>query len=321
MTVSAPATHRGPIRVQTISDLHAEHDAARLPGLEEVATAADIVVVAGDTARSADSVRLASDLFPEAPVLVLVGGNHEHYNTAEDIDTGLALMAREAERLSRPGHQIVVLENQAASVLVGQVTVRILGCTLWTDYALFDDPDQDRMRVSMGLNDYRAIRGRRDGNGQGILGGQFPVTTHELLERHQESVRFLAEQLTLPHDGPTIVVTHHLPSMRSVSKTYRRQRVSAGFASKLDHLVALGATLWLHGHTHTSCNWRDDNGTLVVCNPMGYSRDTMVGWQRENEKFNPRLVIDIRRGAPDGAWHAGRARKTTAKDVLAENNE
>lgn len=314
MTASILPKHRGPIRVQVLSDLHAEHGAERLPGLAEVATAADIVIVAGDTARCADSVRLASELFPDAPLLVTNAGNHEFYGTGEDIDTGLAQMASEAARLSRPGHHVLALENGAQTVLVGEVPVRIIGCSLWTDYALFDDPDKDRLRVSMGLNDYRAIRGRREVDDCGIWAAPAPLTTAESLERHTASVAFLQGQLAEPHAGPTIVVTHHLPSMRSVARPYRRDRTTAGFASKLDHLVGLGATLWVHGHTHTTCQWRDDGGTLVVCNPMGRSREVFGSWVRENPKFNPRLVLDIRRGAPDGVWRAGRTRKAAAKD-------
>lgn len=301
-----------PIRVQVLSDLHAERDLAAAPSAVDVATGADIVVVAGDVARAPDSVAIAAEMFPDAEALVLVGGNHEHYLTSLTIDEGMAAMVRAADgHSSMQCRTVAALENGEIVVEVRGTPVRILGCTLWTDYALFGDPVKDRLIVSQGLNDYRAIKAAAQNPMESFLGvGHRAVSTSELLSRHDASVAFLEAALARPHDGPTIVVTHHLPSLRSVSQQYKRDRTSAGFASNLDRLVAKGATLWVHGHTHSPCLWRErTGGTLVACNPMGYSRRTMSGRWLENAKFDPKLVVDIRRGAPDGAWRAGRERR------------
>ena len=45
--------------------------------------------------------------------------------------------------------------------------------------------------------------------------------------------------------------------------------------------------LWIHGHTHDSFDYCV-NGTRVVCNPRGYSKDGV----NENPLFEPRLVIE-----------------------------
>ena len=130
----------------------------------------------------------------------------------------------------------------------------------------------------------------------------------EAAERHARSRAFLSKALDQPHDGPTIVVTHHLPSLRSVSQKYRHDPISAGFASHADDLLAKGATLWVHGHTHDSGCYRDDSRTLVVCNPAGYARYHRYpteGWSRENQSFDPKLTIDLRVGGPDRQWEAG----------------
>lgn len=135
-----------------------------------------------------------------------------------------------------------------------------------------------------------------------FLGDVDTPTTSEVLSRFDASRAFLEHALTEPFDGPTIVVTHHLPSLRSVAERFRANPVSAGFASNLDDLVDRGATLWVHGHTHDSCLWRSDGGTLVACNPAGYPRQG--GRQQENDRFHPKLVFVIRRAAARDRWQA-----------------
>lgn len=59
------------------------------------------------------------------------------------------------------------------------------------------------------------------------------------------------------------------------------------FASNLEDLIeAHQPALWLHGHTHGSCDYRI-GGTRVVCNPRGYHPHAL------NPKFDPGLVIEL----------------------------
>lgn len=71
--------------------------------------------------------------------------------------------------------------------------------------------------------------------------------------------------------------------------------ISAIYGSHLPEDILLGAKVWIHGHTHHSCDYSlEDSRTSVrvVCNPRGYP----VGWQRkdfENQSFNPGLLVEI----------------------------
>ncbi len=269
------------IRVQVLSDVHAEHGAHALPQPEAVDAGADVVVIAGDLASAPNSVEVAAQLFPSTPAVVLIGGNHEHYQTGLTIDEGLAIMGRTAAEISvADGRTIVVLEDAEAILTVRGTAVRVLGSTLWTDYGLRHQPLSDARTCERSINDHRLIRGR-DGR---------PFTAREAAARHRTSRASLADALAREHDGPTIVVTHHLPSMRSVAGRFRREATSSGFASHADDLVGMGATLWVHGHTHDGMAWEDSSGTLVVCNPAGYVRSDS---SRENATFDPRLCIAI----------------------------
>ena len=140
-----------PIIVQVLSDLHAEHhDGASLPSPEQVDTEADIIILAGDIGHARHSVAYGVQMFPQAPCLVLIGGNHEHYSTAESVDEGLSHMLSSAIEVMGSGvfqGQIVVLENEIQVVEVRGVSVRIMGCTFWTDFALMGLPDIGRYVV------------------------------------------------------------------------------------------------------------------------------------------------------------------------------
>jgi len=104
---------------------------------------------------------------------------------------------------------------------------------------------------------------------------------------HRASVAWLREKLAEPFDGPTVVVTHHAPSLRSVPAAWRDDPVSAAYASNLDWLVEeSGAALWVHGHVHESADYIISR-TRVVCNPRGY-------WPKQpNPHFKPGLMVGV----------------------------
>ena len=279
-----------PIRIQILSDIHAEFGPHALLRPADADTEADIVTIAGDLAAAPDTVEMAARLFPGAPALVLIGGNHEHYRTGLTIDEGLHLMRRTAAEISaRDNRAIAVLEDAGVVLPVRGTAVRVLGSTLWTDYGLRHKPITDAQVCERSINDHRSIRGRDS---------RF-FMTREAAARHRASRAFLGDALAQQHDGPTIVVTHHLPSMRSVAGRFRREATSSGFASHADDLVGMGAALWVHGHTHDSIAWEDGGGTLVACNPAGYARPD---GSRENADFDPRMCATIQDN--NGTWRA-----------------
>jgi hypothetical protein len=63
------------------------------------------------------------------------------------------------------------------------------------------------------------------------------MTPGESVKLHLSAVEYLQSQLATPFAGKTVVVTHHLPSMQSVSEQYKQELTSCAFASNLDSLV------------------------------------------------------------------------------------
>ena len=132
-----------------------------------------------------------------------------------------------------------VLERDAL-VLGG---VRLLGATLWTDYALQGDAEAAMHAAGRLLADHHMIRN-----------GDRPWTPWHARAEHHSSRAWLAEQLAVKHPGPTVVVTHHAPSRQSVSPRFKFDAVTPAFVSDLGDLVGQ-ADVWVHGHTHAGFDY------------------------------------------------------------------
>jgi Icc-related predicted phosphoesterase len=263
------------MKVQLASDLHLEFIARQFPGetLIRPAYGADVLVLAGDIANDL----LAIKLFAHWPVpVVYVLGNHEFY------DSDWPKMREQLNR-GAVGTSVTVLDN--GSWEFGGV--RFLGTTLWTDYRLRANRTQRQLMDVAGsrLRDHSAIR----------VGAE-AFTPEMALHDHEQSRQWLEEQLALPFDGKTVVVTHHGPSARSIHPRYMGDAVNAAFVSELDDIVCK-ADLWLHGHVHDSFDY-GVGGCRVVANPRGYPRnrssvDNVRQLEFENREFQWACLLDV----------------------------
>jgi len=264
------------MKLHILSDLHVEFAPFAPP-----ATDADLVVLAGDIHQGVAGIAWARAAFPHQELLY-VAGNHEYYR--DHWDTLLPELRQAAAR-----HAVHFLEDDEL-VLGG---VRFLGTALWTDFDYFGPArrDQAMMACVDYLTDFRLIGATPDPQAAQICPGipQAPglLTPGHVRLRHLRSRAWLEQRLGAPHDGPTVVITHHLPGPGSVAPRYKDDLGNAGFASHLDHLMGQAA-LWVHGHTHDSFDYQA-GGTRVVCNPRGYP----VRGAFENPDFAPGLIVRV----------------------------
>jgi predicted phosphodiesterase len=254
-----------PLKLQIVSDLHLSQAGFELP-----ATDADAIVLAGDVARPRDAIAWARNL--TKPVLY-VPGNHEFYGASLASTRGLLHELAD-------GSHVQVLDDRVTE-LNG---VRILGTTLWTDFQLFGPGEQRNTAVEAAMRfmrDFQRIRVRDDEDTLFT-----PDSCAALFRRHAD---WLQGALAQPHDGPTVVITHHAPSPRSIHPRFAGSPVNACFVSDAEHLLGRDrVALWIHGHTHDSFDY-EVAGTRVVCNPRGYVRDGVT----ENAAFDPGLVVTV----------------------------
>jgi predicted phosphodiesterase len=250
------------LKLHLVSDLHLSQAGMALP-----ATDADLIVLAGDIARPREAVAWATSLGKPA---LYVPGNHEFY--------GGSLEGRVAElRALCEGTPVRLLHDEEL-VVEG---VRILGSTLWTEFRLPTLPDRASavQAATSFMRDFARIR-LREGDDALLRADDCAA----LFERHSQ---WLRDRLARPHAGPTVVISHHAPSMRSIHPRFAGSPINLCFVSDAEHLLQ-GVDLWIHGHTHDSFDYRV-GGTRVVCNPRGYVREGV----QENASFDPALVLEV----------------------------
>lgn len=248
------------MRIHVLSDLHLE-----FADFDPPPTQADVVVLAGDIQVGLRGIHWATRVFANKPVLY-VPGNHEFYGHAIPKLTGKLTAATD-------GTNIHVLERGA--IQLGGCT--FLGATLWTDFALFGSRPAAAYEAQTAMNDYRRIR---------VSPAYRRLQPSDTARIHAETRSWLtatAAEMT----GPLVVVTHHAPSQRSVPVAYQGDSLTPAFASDMETLVeALGARLWIHGHLHTSSDYRLGR-TRILCNPRGYHPDQL------NPDFDSALTVDV----------------------------
>ena len=286
------------MKLYVLSDLHVEFRPFT-PNPVAVA-AADVVVLAGDIYPGVEGIVWARKSFSDKPI-IYVAGNHEFYGRHWD-----KLLDQLRETAAK--QSVHFLENDAVTI----EGVRFLGATLWTDFDYFGRSrrSQCMREVETFLNDYDTIKaetlkpervatilGMHDGK-KGPVRWSRKLTAAHTLERHQASRAWLASELQKEgcgDPGKTVVVTHHYPNKLSTAPRFIDDPVTAGFGSVLPPDMLLNAGLWIHGHTHDSCDYRigDSKPSVrVICNPRGYPLGQHTT-EFENASFDDQLLIEV----------------------------
>lgn len=299
--------HRKSPRIHVLSDVHLETGPYEIPKDLEF----DILIAAGDIGPIEDAVEwLAS--FGKPVVYVL--GNHEYWQ--HEYGDALALAKAAAK-----GTKVRVLEREAA-VIQG---VRFLGATLWTDFGAWNsglvETAISYMRDYGQITAHRwyAVKSNRSWFHrqcrkigidqqtirQWISEGLFhPAIAYQA---HAKTVAWFSRSLLREFAGPTVVVTHHAPSFKSLRESGvpegqlqpdywrypdRSLTRQAAYASRLEPLLkyhAKAIDLWVHGHIHDGFDILTPP-TRIICNPRGYAlprfRASWFGYHLSQEDLN-----------------------------------
>lgn len=231
------------MRINCASDLHFEFlpDREAEQAIIDKFADADVMILAGDVTmvrfldRARDTFRLFVEKFGN---VIYVPGNHEHYRSdPKSVELLLGVLEQElfGFHVLRPG-KVVEIKGQ-----------KFMGGTLW-----FPDGQYNQMRRGA-LNDFRMIK-------------DFVPWVYEqnaLFRKHAAELM----------DPDMIVVSHHLPSPRSIAPQYANDPFNIFFMSDEEKTISWRQPkLWVHGHTHEACDYKIGE-TRVICNPMGYPHE------------------------------------------------
>ena len=238
------------MKVQFMSDLHLEFGEMLIPR-----TIGDVLVLAGDigVGKSAvDWINEAADTFKH---VIYIMGNHEFYNHE------MCQLMLELKAPTTFKDNVHFLENEAITI----DGIKFAACTLWA---------KATASAHWGLNDSRVI------SYNGI-----PFSHEKLLEKHNESMSFLAENA-----DADVFITHHCPSNTSINtERYRDDDLnSAYYTNILPVFEGTNVKHWICGHTHLAKEYTE-NGITVHQNCRGY-----VQYGRaEVDEFNPEAIFEV----------------------------
>jgi predicted phosphodiesterase len=273
------------------SDLHCEFRDFSVPepqgheqALPDAPSRADVdaILIAGDTNIKARGIELATRAWEiwRKPVL-MVGGNHEGYG-AKNLQKSWRMEDELIAAARARGADIQMMRSDVR--VIGDT--RIIAATLWTDLRLLhDDVDRTAQMVRQGMNDYHRIRFYDDR--RGIYRRLLPEDT---LRMHQAQKKMIFDELSVPFDGRTIVMTHHVPIREMLCPEAIEQNgpLIAAYASDLAAEIArYKVDAWICGHHHESreCTIEGDFG------PIRFLRN-IRGYPDETTEFNPVRVLD-----------------------------
>ena len=269
------------MKIQLLSDLHLESHPHFVP---QPAPDADVLVLAGDIGsyqagsallKQGDAdfgLRRFSPLHGWPVPVLFVPGNHEY--DALDFDDTHARLRETCERLG-----LVWLEREQW-LWRG---VRFVGTTLWSDFDALAQGQPLGPALKARDKAFRAANHYLRKTGTTRHGT--PWLAEGVREQALQCQDWLRQQLLKHHAGPTVVVTHFAPSLRSADPRYGLTPGTAGFCNALDDLLP-AADLWLHGHLHCAIDYQVER-CRVRANPLGYAS------KQEQLRFEPCGVIEL----------------------------
>jgi len=239
------------MRLRIMSDLHLEFhkDGGEcfVNSLETEGT--DILILAGDICMHQQLDVVLTSFCKKFPKVVYTLGNHEYYRSSR------YKVCKTMKNVCEKNDNLIWLE--ASSKIIDGV--KFVGGTLWFKEA--------PMAPKWSLSDFSEIE-------------NFESWVYDL---NRETTRKIEDEI----DGNCVVVTHHLPSFKSVHEAYKRSQLNPFFVCDLEPMIKhFKPKLWIHGHTHVSM-WYNIGPTQVICNPFGYMR------REENPNFNENLTVEI----------------------------
>jgi len=263
------------MKFRLLSDLHLEFEERVLdytpkPQQDDKTT---VLILAGDIALGIDAVPFIQKMCKRFYKVVYCLGNHEFYYNEYN-----KTRERWNDMADMPGN-FILLDDHVAIV----DDVRLVGGTLWTD---FDNNDwMAKQRALQSMNDYHCAKFKSGDKVSGYRKRKLhPNDTHMA---HMQTLFLIKETVRIPFEGPTVVITHHLPHPLCVAQEFRGDPLNPSYVTNLDEVIeANEIAVWVHGHTHTNVDV-EVHDTRILCNPRGYTPDDL------NEGFDENFTFEV----------------------------
>jgi Icc-related predicted phosphoesterase len=247
------------LRTQIVSDCHLEfYDSIGESWADRAdPTDVDVLIVAGDLAAPPYLLPGLMTLCQEYPEVVFVAGNHEYYHAdPEKVKAGVRNLEAKLDNLHFLDNEVWVHEG-----------VKFIGTSLWFR------PEPGNALYYKNFTDFVYIKPTGKTSWQWIY------------EENAKALAFLEKE----HADADVIVTHHVPSNRTVHPRWANSDLNRFFICDMSPISQDNNRHrnWVFGHTH-DC-WDVTLGkTRLLCNPVGYPNE-----KRQAEGYKEKLVVEI----------------------------
>jgi len=239
------------MKLLILSDLHFEFHADSGKNFVDTlpTEGVDVCILAGDITTWPGIPHALRCFCEKYPEVIYVHGNHEFYGGPKE------KAYRQTEKACKENSNLHWLDCSHVEI-GGQ---RFLGGPLW--FKRSNGP-------KWAMADFMHIHGLESW----------------VYDANRQFINFLSDNLT----SKDVVISHHLPSQKSVAPMYKGNALNSYFLCDVEPLIRDRLPkLWVHGHTHESLDYKILDTTRVVCNPFGY-----VGVEL-NRFFREDFIIDV----------------------------
>ena len=264
--------------IRIVSDIHLEFSYGDMRLNERPEDKDTVLVLAGDVGLGSKPhtyLKFFEEKAHRFHKVIYILGNHEHYKGS--FSTTFGRVKDNLEKFKN----VVVLEKD--TIVIDNVA--FICATLWTNMDNLDSLCIEQSRLTM--NDYRTIR-----HGTHAEPWKKRLHPHDTINDHINAKHYIFAEIKKQKakDNKVVVVTHHLPSYKSISDKFKGDPVNGAYASELfEDIADTKPEVWIHGHTHDSKDYMLAD-TRVICNPRGYH--SMSG-RDLNHDFNEEFTINV----------------------------
>jgi DNA repair exonuclease SbcCD nuclease subunit len=244
------------MQVQLASDLHLEFfvDHGRR-FIDTIPVAAPNLILAGDifvVTSTEQAIKVLGWFCAKWERVFYLPGNHEYY---KGTFTGVDGRLKAAKACLK---NLTLLRTGGVVEVEGR---RLLGDTMWFPFK------PDNVLFAKDISDFHLIE-RLD---------------PQAYDRNARFKSFLEKELR----AGDIVVTHHLPSWKSVKPQFFRSPLNRFFVSDERELIEIRKpAYWFHGHSHLASNYTI-GPTIVASNPRGYPGSSNI------KLWKPTLIFEV----------------------------
>ena len=246
------------MNIQVASDFHIE--CFDNPDIQDfIKPSADVLILSGDIGslyKFDQLIEFLKKLSSMYKKIIYVPGNHEFYTLKDIPGVSFGILLRRLYSLEDIIPNLIILNRK--SIIMKDYC--LIGCILWSNCP--EDEEFPRYRVKI----------------HGFNKNKYNKFNKEDIKYIESILRYCKSKNLKP-----IVITHYPPTSELLNEKYKKEKFRYLYCNNLDDMLTNNKIhTWICGHVHWCFDKYSKNGTRLVGNQKGKSKDNITNY---SDKF------------------------------------